>query len=357
MELVKLNANFQPDTLIENYESLVWTERYSTAGNFELVSENVSEVISLLPSSTDTFVSLRDSNIVMLVENHKIEKKKGQAAQVTTTGRSIEAPLLERRTTVPKNAIGLAPGEWGISAKSSSDLAYYVMNFLLENPATALAADIFPQLTFPQPSDWNTGPTSESYVVERGELYSWALKQVVANKHALKAERPNLSGNKVAIRVYKGTDRSTSIVFDARFDDFDEATYLLSRKGSKNTAQVFGSTDSLEVNVGGPYTGLNRFVDYIDAISDTDGVSPGPTLDEYLRNLGIVEIGNANKTEMFTGEISSQTAAEYGIDYYLGDTVKLVGEYGLSQKVTISEFVRTSDATGEKAYPTFEAVT
>lgn len=356
MELVKLNSNFQPASLVENYESLIWTERYSTAGEFVLESENVAQMIAALSVKQDTFVSLRDSNVPMLVETHKIEKKKGQAAKLITTGRSVEAPLLERRSTVPKAAIGVAPGEWGITANSSSDLAYYVMNFLLEDPVTALAADIIPQLTFPEPDDWGDG-TAESYVVERGKLYPWVLKQVVANKHALRTERPNASGNRMAVRVYKGVDRSTSVVFDARFDNFDDTTYLLSRKGFGNTAQVFGATDSLEVNVGGPYTGLDRFVEYVDAISDTDGVSPGPTLDEYLQNLGIVEIGNATKTEMFTGEISSQTAAKYGTDYYLGDTVKLVGEYGLTQNVTIAEFVRTSDATGEKSYPTFEAVT
>lgn len=356
MELVTLNTNFQPARMLENYKSLVWNERYSTAGNFELVSENVAETVDVLSVMEDTFVTLRDSNVPMLVENHKITKRKGEAALVTTTGRSVEAPLLERRTTIPGPALGVAPGEWGINSKSSSDLAYYVMNYLLDDPATAIPADIFPQLTFPEPDDWGVGTTT-AYVVERGELYSWALKQVQANDHALKSERPTTSGNKIAVRVYKGVDRTTKVVFDARFDQFDETTYLLSRKGQKNTMQVFGSTDSLEANIGGPYTGLNRFVGYRDAISDTDGVSPGPTLDAYLKNLGIVEIGNANKTEMFTGEISRQTAARYGIDYFLGDTVKLVGEYGLSQNVTVSEFVRTSDATGEKSYPTFEAVT
>lgn len=356
MELVRLNSNFQPARLIENYDSLVWTEKFGPASEFELVSQNVSEIVSLLSVQEDTFVSLRDSEVPMLVENHVIKKKKGSAATITTTGRSVEAPMLERRSTLPASAIGVAPGEWSINANSTSDLAYYVMNYLLEDPTTALPADIFPELTFPEPDDWGDGsPTA--HVVERGELYSWVLKQVEANKHSLKAERPNLAGNKIAIRVYKGADRRTSVVFDARFDQFDETTYLLSRKGSKNTMQIMASTDSLETNIGGPYTGRNRFVGYLDAISDTDGVAPGPTLDEYMTNLGIVEIGNANKTEMFTGEVSRQTAARYGIDYFLGDIVKLVGEYGLSQDVRIAEFVRTSDATGEKAYPTFEAVT
>lgn len=357
MEPVILNGNFQPARLIENYESFVWTERGKTASEFEMVSQAVSDVVDQLSVNEDTFISLRDSNIPMLVESHKITKQSGKAATVKTVGRSVEAPLLERRTTIPGPALGVAPGEWGINAKSTSDVAYYVMNFLLEDPVTAIPADIFPQLTFPEPDDWGTGPTSTLYVVERGELYPWVLKQVQANDHNLISERPDTSGNKVAVRIYKGVDRTTQVVFDARFDQFDETTYLLSRKGQKNTMQVFGSTDSLEANIGGPYTGLDRFVGYKDAISDTEGVSPGPTLDQYLTNLGIVEIGNANKTEMFTGEVSRQTAARYGIDYFLGDTVKLVGEYGLSQNVIVSEFVRTSDATGEKSYPTFEAVT
>jgi len=357
MELVRLNSNFQPARLIENYESLVWSEKFGPASEFELVSENVSEIVSLLSVNQDTFVSLRDSEVPMLVENHVITKKKGSAAQIKTTGRSVEAPLLERRSTLPSAAIGVAPGEWNVNAKSTSDLAYYVMNYLLDDPTTALAADIFPELTFPVPADWGTGTTSTAHVVERGELYAWALKQVQANGHSMKSERPNLSGNQITVRIYKGADRTTSVVFDARFDQFDETTYVLSRKGSKNTMQVMASTDSLETNIGGPYTGRNRFVGYLDAISDTDGVAPGPTLDEYMTNLGIVEIGNANKTEMFTGEVSRQTAARYGTDYFLGDTVKLVGEYGLSQNVRIAEFTRTSDGTGEKAYPTFEAVT
>jgi hypothetical protein len=38
MELLTLDNNYQPSELIERYASLVWTERYSNAGDFQLVT-------------------------------------------------------------------------------------------------------------------------------------------------------------------------------------------------------------------------------------------------------------------------------------------------------------------------------
>ena len=72
-------------------------------------------------------------------------------------------------------------------------------------------------------------------------------------------------------------------------------------------------------------------------------------------NKGKVALADLQPVSLFSGEIAAKQAAQYGVDYFLGDTVKLAGEYGLTQDVRIAEFVRTEDATGVKAFPTFEA--
>jgi len=59
---------------------------------------------------------------------------------------------------------------------------------------------------------------------------------------------------------------------------------------------------------------------------------------------------------MYDGTLTDQFLAGFNRDYFLGDILRLDGEYGLSEFVRVSEFIRSDDSTGSKAYPTFETV-
>src|SRR5690606_9481035 len=94
MELMTLDENNQPAKLIENYDSLIWTERYNTIGDFQIQTGYVDEYLSLLPKGT--ILTLRESNVPMVVETHQIDRKKNQPQKLIITGREYSKILSQR---------------------------------------------------------------------------------------------------------------------------------------------------------------------------------------------------------------------------------------------------------------------
>lgn len=377
MELVTLDSTegsstlFQPMKLIENYESLIWTERYWSCGDFELTSTDISGAMKQLP--LESYVSLRESTVPMIIESYKISEPKGKAKSITIKGRSLES-VLERRASVftltpqatdptqstpPRRLQRL----WG---DKQSDVAYKAMRMVLgdiarsnlpaANPVNP--ADRIPELNLPLPTDYSTG-TSTEYEVKAGNLYTVVLELLEANRHGIRAIRPPAAAAKttVDLEIYNGADLRESAVFDARFDEFDDATYLLSYQGSTNVAYIYGpnGASSRNKNTGPEPSGLNRRVLLVDEMGNAALNS-----DAVRQNRGLVELYKNNAIAVFEGEITEATSlfnkpiAEGG--YGLGDIVSFNANHGLTRPMRVAEFIRTSDTSGEKAYPAFQVI-
>lgn len=366
MELLTLNSQFQPVKLIENYETLIWSERYLPNGDFELHSRDIGAAMTLLPEGS--YVTLRDSVVPMIVEDHAIQKPKNEGPKVVITGRSFDT-VLDRRVSIGSSLNPTSQRTaWMQSADKQSDAAYIAMRRVLGDIArsqggtqilSAVAPavsplDAIPEINLPLPADFSTGATN-SYEIKASDLYSAVIDLLQASHHGLKAVRPLVdTKTTVDIEIYNGADLTETVVFDARFDQIDAAKYLLSARTSKNIAYVYGSTgaDSVRKNTVGPEVGgLARRVLLVDEQSDS-------TLSNTTvrKARGLVELYKNNATALFDGETAIQVAEGYTKTYHLGDIVKLTGEYGLSTNVRVAEFIRTQDAEGERAYPTFEAV-
>lgn len=370
MELVTLDDNFQPAELVERSGSLIWTERYSIAGDFELTTTDVERMLNLLP--LESYVSIRESTVPMIVESHKIGKTKQGAPTLLVKGRSFET-VLERRAAVKTNTgkVDSPRIEWFEQRGKPSDAAFQVIRQIIGDVAhppkisgsqvpILSAKDTIPEIELILPADYDIS-TINTYEIKPGNLYSVVLELINANHHGLKAVRPDKDGTKVGIEIYNGAnlatdpDPSVNVVFNARFDQFEESTYLLSYAGSTNWAYVFSKTDAQEVEknlvtVENPEpSGLDRRVLLVD-ITNEEGVETP----EARKTRGLIELYKNNATALFDGKIAEQVAAGYNRDYFLGDIIRLDGEYGLSENVRVAEFIRSDDSTGSKAYPTFE---
>jgi hypothetical protein len=384
MELLTLDSNYQPAELVERYSSLIWTERYSTVGDFQLVSTDVERMLNLLP--LESVVTLRESTVPMLVEVHKIEKSITGAPQLTVTGRSFES-ILERRVAALintfDNGVTYIKIPWIIPGYLPSDTAYYAIRKIIgddvdrRTPPITSPTDRFqlgpqdpwispydyiPQLDFPVPADFvylepNDTTPEYQFEIKSGNLYSVVVELLNSDHHGLKAVRPAQGLNKIGIEIYNGADLRDTVIFDAKFDQFENATYLLSEAGSTNWAYVVSKTNFASISKTTipegeePPTGLERRVTLVD-ITGEEGVDTA----EARRTRGLIELYKYNATALFDGQLSQQIATGYNNDYFLGDIIKLRGEYGLSEDVRVAEFIRSEDSTGSKAYPTFEVV-
>jgi hypothetical protein len=420
MELITLDTDFHARDVVESYQSLIWSERYHKNGDFELKTNDISNALNLLP--LESYVSLRDSTVPMVVEAHKIEKPKNQAPLLTVTGRSFET-VTERRVTVvtdvESNETHVA---WRMTASKPSDLAFLILRKILGDapqyqsgimvlplidPAVS-PLDAIPEIALTLPADYQTPAWSSTLTYSPGDLvgsgttiyqatsltspinqnkspganptywtvlstghagtwgdanmyeiaadylYNAVINLIGTNYRGIKAVRPVGDEITTNIEIYNGADLTSQLTFDAKFDQFDDAAYLLSKQGSANVAYVLGNSGSSKVlkTTATEPSGLERRVLLVDYTSDTS-----VTNEDSRYSRGIVDLYNNNVTALFDGALSQYLVAKYNVDYYLGDIVNLVGEFGLYQYARVVEFIRTSDSTGEKAYPTFEAVT
>lgn len=367
MDLMTMDANYQPAKLIENYDSLLWTERFNTVGDFQLTAgKDISNFMTLLPEGMP--VTLRESNIVMVAETHQIDRKKNTPEKLTITGRSYES-ILDRRISIQSVLALTGSSSWIVNMKTPSDVAYYAIIKICVDGLVD-AADIFPasKVVFPAPSDYNTstGPL-KNFTIERGQLLSTVVALLQAEAaadpstspatpavvpHGIRAVRPTAAGTAVGIEIYTGVDRTATVYFDATRDLLDDGSYLFSKVGSGNVAYGVGGgmAATMFEGVSNP-TGLNRRVILVDA--STSGVSDSA----ILRNEMSIALSAAHDTAMFDGSINADLSPYiYGVHYNLGDIVKTVGDYGLVQNSRVTEYIRSEDATGVKAYPTLAAI-
>lgn len=355
MDLSVLNSGFKRKRLIESWSSLVWTERHSTNGDFQLVSNNISEILSLLPVGgpldPPCVVAINDSDVPMVVESHTIKKAKTGPPEITTIGRSFET-VLDRRVTIKSVTPSATRLEWRISAQTAAIAAYEAAKaIVVDGLATSL--DIIPEITLLN-SVTDTGVAQE-FPVEPKELYAWMIETLTLGKYGLKSVMPT-STSTIALIIYKGTDRREEVVFDVALDQFEDASYLLSKQAYKNV-MITSTANGMEfASMSTAPSGLARRVAFQDLASEIT-VPVGAPLTNLTINKGKVSLADLLPTALFSGGIAENVGRGYNSTYFLGDIVRLQGEYGLSQDARIAEFVRTEDNTGFKAYPTFEAVT
>jgi hypothetical protein len=403
MELQTLDGSYQARYSVDGYESLIWSERYSTNGDFQMVSSDIERMINLIP--LESCVRLRESTVPMIVESHQITKPINGLRKVVVKGRSFETVLERRLSTFQTVGSTIARPAWIIASGSASDAAYKAIRTIIGDPQTRsdlapvsanVAEDSIPQINTLLPVDyvpnalnWASGtsyllgnrvkynnaiwealgtttatPSAPewkrisdyvNFEIAPGYLYNVVVDLLNTNHHGLKAVVPAIGGNQINVEIYNGANLTDKVVFDARLDQFDNSTYLFSYQGSANTAYVYGPNGWTIVNknTGPVKTGLDRRAVLVDGTSDT-----GLTSDIGKYNRGIIELYKNNVTALFDGETSVQVASLFNKSngYFLGDIVKLVGDYGLSRNVRVAEFIRTSDSSGEKAFPTFEAI-
>lgn len=70
MELLVLNTDFESIAVIDTYESMIWTDRYNSYGDFEIFFAMDTQLLQYLKE--DYYLWLKDSEHCMIIEDIKI---------------------------------------------------------------------------------------------------------------------------------------------------------------------------------------------------------------------------------------------------------------------------------------------
>lgn len=329
-------------SVVENFSSFVWTDRYYSAGDFELyVPPTIRVLTQYIP---DYYIVRPDSEHVMIIDSVLLEED-DDGYSYKISGESLES-ILKRRilwtdTTLSGNFQDAIETLLNGSIISPSIADRKIDNFVFVKSED----EAITSLTIEE-AEYSKNETIYDIIEKNCQEFEIGFKVTLT------------SDNKFAFTLYKGVDRSYDqtavpyVIFSPAFDNLTSSSFLKSYTDYKNVALVTGtSTDSEGEStdlstVVGEASGLDRRETHIDA-GDVQGNT------SVLTKKGNEELAALKKTEAFEGEANVFNMFVYGKDFFIGDMVQLEDAFGNTGKSIVSEMVFSSDGEGEKFYPTF----
>ena len=355
-----LPGTYTPSVMIDRYRSFIWTERYNTAGDFELVLELNRQNSTMLPLGT--LIGCSESTRVMVVESIEELVDADELGVLTVKGRSLEIALLSLRAAMPR-VDSSTQNPWmfyGTPQQIMRDVFAYSCGLNALNTFDTLP-DLVNQadprmyqgtLPFPEDEGWME--------ISRTDVYS-VLTQIATNYRL--GFRLTHYNSKISFDVYTGHNRSSSqhtfpaMIFDKKLNTMINGRTLLTSSEYKNIAYVYSKYGFEAVTLPTRPTGhgFNRRIMVVDATDiETD---LGPDLNTELEIRGREALLNQNYFVGFDGEIPGNSPYSYGTDYNLGDLVEYRDDLGRAFYVLVTEQIFSSDETGTKSYPTLSSDT
>lgn len=364
MEGYTLTRDFKRDQVIDAFDSFIWTERYYGDSEIEIVAPATSANIALL--SEGKFVELDGASEIMILETHNVSKE----GKLKVTGISLLKWLNSRPI---RQTAAHEDRYWNLEGFTAGQTLWKVLNDTnVSTPFGVLTPANWQIPNVILDSEDGSGSTI-SVAVPYGPLFD-ALYQIATTYNVgmtLYLQRSGSSWN-LLFRSYTGTDRTSdqSAVPAVRFSqEMDSLTDVEELRSISNYAtDVYSYVPSNPgglASVPGVATvgsaGMNPFDIRVvmifaeDITTDLVGTDP-VVMQNLLNQRAEAALAAHSYFVAVDGEIVPTTEFKYGRDYGLGDIVEFVGYSGIIQSARITEYIRSHDETGEKAYPTVTAI-
>jgi len=344
MDIYILNQDLETLDIIDNSSSVIWTPSYYDVGDFEIYIQASRKNINLLQE--ERYVMRQDSDMVGIIEKVKVITDVEDGDYILASGRCLKS-LLARR--IIWNQTNLAGKTEAIMRSLIND---NVINPV--NPARKIPNVILGELKgFTEKADFqSTGEELLEKIIElcKASEIGW---KVFINE-----------SKQIVIDFYKGTNRSYSqtenpyIVFSPEFDNLLTTETEIDTQSLRNVALVAGEgegTDRTTTTIG-TEEGLSRrelFVDARDLSSNNGEIEANKYL-QILQERGKEKLAAAGEFFKVSGEAETKITYEFGKDYFLGDLVTVVNEYGITANTRILEVIECEDENGHTTIPTFE---
>ena len=390
MDLYTLTDTFLANEPIDQYVSAIWTERYSTAGDVQIVAPATEDMITKLAEGT--FLALRGTKEVMILDTQTIEND-----LLTVIGLSLTEWLNQRLAwfkhptdSTVENRIA----DYTIDTMTPGEFIADVVEKMAISPVT-FTGDYAPAnldwekeaIPFLELGAVDTTAPDKRLSIVTGPLYD-AISQVAEKEGIgislyLDSADP-IAGYVLKFTTYRGEDRTSDqsinplIRLSPALDSLSDLKEIRSIANYKNVAYVYYK-GIISTHYAEPSAPIPEGFDRRVLITDAEGEPVGRkiTYSHYSPNVGTwtqtipggpVEIAafreqhakdalaNQNYIRAVDGQTSPSDEFKYGVDYGLGDIIELEGLMGTITKARITEFIRAEDSTGEKSYPTISVI-
>lgn len=376
MQLFVLDKSFEAVSLCDTFSSLIWTERYSGYGDFELYLPASMANINMFPRGFYLWLieppvldkngqKIETRNDVMIIEKTELSTDIEDGDQLIVSGRSLESLLLRR--VIPKKV--------KYESIDPREIIKTILNENIINPSEP--ARKIPN--FKIAIDSSERPdVKDKRIYEFDGDYVYDAIKTICDDHDwgfsldLKSD-DHWKTSYLAFSTVYGTDHSYEqtdnpyMVFSPRFDNLISSDTIEDDTEFFNSAYV-ASTEETKDNA------TRRLIKYVpnnsgrsgwdiretfytdsDAkLNDADN-HPRPDHDIYpeLEKYGRDELKTQKSNDSFNAEIALLDSVKYHRDYDIGDIIQFDNAYGVNKTARITEYVRNEDDNGYREYPTF----
>lgn len=352
-----LDQNFELQGVIDQYASVIWRPSYYEIGDFELYLPANSKAIDLLRENR-YLVRRGDITVVdgvttykkvMIIKNLQLNTDVENGDFLTVTGRELKYILHQRIV-------------WGRSIIRDS-VEYAIRRLIGSNAVHPVEPTrVIPDMQFAEAKGYSeqielqiSNKQLDEAVIELCKTYGYGWDIYITN-------------NKLTVDIYKGVDRSYNqserpyVVFSNKFNNLHNTTYELATEQYANMTLIGGEGEGLDrtyAYVNNDVSGLERyeiFTDARDISQNLDNEEEVISYEDYLLLLeerGRENLATFSMTEGFSGEVISDMTFKYGEDFFIGDTVTVINEYGIGRNVIVLSAIESHDENGTKLIPQF----
>lgn len=358
MDVYILDEQLRRYSVFDTYKSMLWTERWSTLGDFELHVASTSANRRIFGPGLK--LAIPQSHRVMEVETVEDKEDDDGSRNLIITGESLEHVLKHRYIAgSPTSA-----AKWNYTG-TAEEIMNEMFDYVVRNTNLSVR-DYIPYL---QPGNWQSLGTipanSEDLFIEQGPAPLFDVLKSLAGTYELGFRLlRNYDNSELYFEVYTGDDRTTRqsvnkpVVFSESFNNFDAVTRLTSYRDFRAVVAVFAEgfsraliyrwdeIDPVDVR------GFERRAGVISITVDDESHLSGA---QQQRQAGLEYLATHQPTDMFDGEVQVQSEYTYEVDYRLGDIVEVRDKEGATAYKRVTEQIFVCDEEGERAYPTLSA--
>lgn len=336
-----LDTNFIEVSVVEGYQSFIWTDRFNQYGDFELYA----------PMGTEWFYDIQigyylindDSDRVMMIETVEITSDSENGDYIKVSGRSLEAILTRR----------IVWNQTSVSGNIQTCIKKLIDDSIINPVLAERRIDNFVFLETTEEAIINTSIESQ-YTGDN-------VYDVVADicQNAGCGFKVILVDGVFVFMLYLGVDRSGYITFSNEYNNLITSDYTNDYQNYSNVTLVAGEGEGASrttVTVG-TETGLTRRELYTDARDlRSTGLAAG-VYQKQLQQRGLEKLAEVSVTEGFQGTVEPEVMYKYNEDFTIGDFVTFKDRYGNYGTPRIDEYVISDDENnGYYCYPTFVMV-
>lgn len=268
IELFVLNGDLERIGIVDSYTSLIWANRYNDDGDCELYVEANTNTLNLLRKGY--YLVRDDDDMVCRIKKIELTTDIENGNYLTITGYDVKDVLGQR----------IIWSQMNVDGNVEDYIRELIMNSLVNPTLSARQirndsgkANFFlgDKQNFTEViSEQVTYKSLREKIQELCKKYGWGYKVItdIGNFYFL---------------LYKGTDRSDSVIFSPQFENLISTKYEEDSSNLANVALVGGEGEGSERarNVSGYAEGLNRNEIFVDAKDISRTITWGDLVEMY----------------------------------------------------------------------------